>query len=87
MKKRDPRKPLLKDHFELRVNDGNPFVSENAALEIRQNRQQPLTGEMKLSSPTGKFPVTSIRIDKEDSSFQRKPPFRGMGWKMGMRSA
>lgn len=48
-KRRDPVRPLLKDHFELSVNEGNPFIGPDATLHIRQHRNQPLNGSMTLS--------------------------------------
>ncbi|CAG7633608.1 GNAT family N-acetyltransferase [Paenibacillus allorhizosphaerae] len=48
-KRRDPVRPLLKDHFELSVNGGNPFIGLDAKLVVRQHRNQPLGGSITLS--------------------------------------
>ena len=67
-KKRDMLRPLLRDHLELYVEGRNPFAEqEYTKVEIRQNRNQPLSGELTLSSPSGAFDPIHQTYRREDA--------------------
>ncbi|GGD56916.1 GNAT family N-acetyltransferase [Paenibacillus nasutitermitis] len=66
-KRRDRIQPLLKNHIELSVNDGNPFATHDADLHLNQHRNQPLTGELTLSFPISAREAVHDSFRREDS--------------------
>lgn len=65
-KRREPVRPLLKDDVELQAASGHPFVLPDARLAVRQHRNQPLDGELTLSSPDGAFERVQASFRQED---------------------
>lgn len=66
-KRRDPVQPLLQDHLELSVNGGNPFIVQDADVNIKQHRNQPLAGEMTLSLPETAPEVFHKTFNRDDA--------------------
>ena len=67
-KKRDMLRPLLRNHLELYVEGRNPFAEQgHTKVEIRQNRNQPLSGELNQSSPSGAFDPIHQTYRREDA--------------------
>ncbi|WP_199624379.1 GNAT family N-acetyltransferase [Paenibacillus alkalitolerans] len=78
VKRREPVRPLLRDHIELCAKDRNPFVDEDAALELRQHRNQPLDGAMSLSSPSGSLGPIHGEYRREEALFSSEYPIAGV---------